>query len=62
MVPHPAAYFNGVLSHRVKAAQQEHRNILAALADQDVVRLQTEVQHHNRCALEAYLRYLDNLG
>jgi DNA-binding GntR family transcriptional regulator len=54
-------YFNGVLSHRVKAAQREHRNILSALADQDLPRLQNEVQHHNRCALEAYLRYLDNL-
>ncbi len=54
-------YFNGVLSHRVQAAQREHRNILSALAEQDLPRLQNEVQHHNRCALEAYLRYLDNL-
>jgi DNA-binding GntR family transcriptional regulator len=54
-------YFNGVLSHRVGAAQAEHRNILAALEAHDLARLQGEVQRHNRCALEAYLRYLDEI-
>ena len=31
-------FFNGVLSHRVQAAQREHRNILSALAEQDLPR------------------------
>jgi DNA-binding GntR family transcriptional regulator len=52
-------YFKGVLSHRVLEAQREHRNILTALEQRDLPRLQHEVQHHNRCALAAYLRYLD---
>jgi DNA-binding GntR family transcriptional regulator len=52
-------FFNGVLSHRVRAAQREHRDILSALEERDLARVQSEVQHHNRRALEAYLRYLD---
>ena len=52
-------YFNGVLSHRVRAAQREHRDILSALEERDPARVQSEVQQHNRRALEAYLRYLD---
>jgi len=52
-------YFKGVLRHRVLEAQREHRNILSALEDRDLPRLQSEVQHHNRCALAAYLRYVD---
>jgi DNA-binding GntR family transcriptional regulator len=52
-------YFKGVLRHRVLEAQREHRNILTALEERDLPRLQSEVQHHNRCALAAYLRYVD---
>jgi DNA-binding GntR family transcriptional regulator len=55
-------YFNGVLSHRVAAAQREHRAILAALERRDLGPLQAAVQHHNRSALEAYLKYLDQEG
>jgi DNA-binding GntR family transcriptional regulator len=52
-------YFNGVLSHRIRAAQLEHRDILSALEERDPARAQSEVQQHNRRALEAYLKYLD---
>jgi DNA-binding GntR family transcriptional regulator len=52
-------YFKGVLRHRVLEAQREHRKILKALEARDLPRLQSEVQHHNRRALAAYLRYVD---
>jgi DNA-binding GntR family transcriptional regulator len=51
-------YFNGVLSHRVADAQQEHRDILKSLKSGDLVRLEADVQHHNRAALEAYMTFL----
>jgi len=51
-------FFNGVLSHRVAAAQEEHREILAALKARDLPKLEAEVQNHNRRALEAYMTYL----
>jgi len=52
-------YFNGVLSHRVMAAQQEHRDILAALKARDYASLEAHVRGHNRGALAAYIQYRD---
>ena len=51
-------YFNGVLSHRVTQAQQEHREILAALESRDLPRLETLVRAHNQRALAAYMSFL----
>jgi DNA-binding GntR family transcriptional regulator len=55
-------YFNGVLSHRVGQAQQEHREIMAALTARDSPHLETLVRVHNRGALSAYLSFLDELA
>jgi len=51
-------FFKGVLSHRVAQAQQEHRDILAAIGARDLPRLETLMRDHNRGALAAYLKYL----
>jgi DNA-binding GntR family transcriptional regulator len=53
-------YFNGVLSHRVGQAQQEHRDILAALQARDLPRLETLMRAHNQGALAAYMSYLND--
>jgi DNA-binding GntR family transcriptional regulator len=52
-------YFNGVLSHRVVAAQQEHRDIVSAIKHKDFAALETHVRQHNRNALAAYMQYLN---
>ena len=51
-------YFNGVLSHRVTQAQQEHREILAALESRDRPQLETLVRAHNQRALAAYMSFV----
>jgi DNA-binding GntR family transcriptional regulator len=53
-------YFNGVLSQRVCQAQQEHREILAALGSRDLPRLEALVRTHNQRALAAYMSYLSD--
>ena len=53
-------YFKGVLVHRVHAAQAEHRAILAAMRARDLPALERLVRQHNRSALDAYMRYLDD--
>jgi DNA-binding GntR family transcriptional regulator len=53
-------YFNGVLSHRVTQAQQEHREILAALESRDLPRLEALVRAHNQRALGAYMSFLND--
>jgi DNA-binding GntR family transcriptional regulator len=51
-------FFSGVLVHRVKRAQQEHRTILAAMRDRDLPTLEAAVRQHNRRALESYMNFL----
>jgi len=51
-------FFSGVLVHRVKRAQQEHRTILTAMRDCDLPTLETAVRQHNRRALESYMNFL----
>ena len=51
-------YFKDVFSHRVVIAQQEHRDILAALRLRDPQAVERVIRSHNRAALDAYLRYL----
>jgi DNA-binding GntR family transcriptional regulator len=53
-------YFNGVLTHRVGQAQQEHREILRAMTSRDIPQLETLMTIHNRGALAAYMSYLGN--
>lgn len=52
-------YFKGVLRHRVDQAQQEHREILAAIQARDLPRLEALVRTHNQGALAAYMSYLN---
>jgi DNA-binding GntR family transcriptional regulator len=53
-------YFKGVLVRRVDGAQAEHRAILAAMRARDLPALERLVRQHNRSALAAYLRYMDD--
>lgn len=52
-------YFEGVLQLRVSQAQQEHREMLAAMRMCDVVALAHVVRRHSQGALAAYLGFLD---
>jgi DNA-binding GntR family transcriptional regulator len=52
-------YFRGVLQLRVTQAQQEHREMLAAMRARDFPALADVVSRHNRNALAAYLGFLD---
>jgi DNA-binding GntR family transcriptional regulator len=51
-------YFQGVLMVRMEQAQQEHREILAALRARDMATLHALVQRHNQGALASYLSYV----
>jgi DNA-binding GntR family transcriptional regulator len=51
-------YFDGVLSHRIEQAQDEHRSLLAAMRARDLPALEQIVKQHNRGALLAYAEYL----
>jgi DNA-binding GntR family transcriptional regulator len=52
-------YLRGVLLPRLEEAQQEHRQILAALQSRDVERVERLIRQHNQNALTAYISYLD---
>ncbi len=51
-------YFNGVLVHRARQAQVEHRRIFAQLRARDFEGLQRTIREHNQNALKAYTTYL----
>jgi len=51
-------YFNGVLVHRIKLAQSEHRAIVKAMRARDLQALEAVVKQHNQGALVAYNEYL----
>ena len=51
--------YRGVLVPRVAQAQQEHREIIAALGARDASRVAATLREHYRSALGSYLRYLD---
>jgi DNA-binding GntR family transcriptional regulator len=53
-------FFRGVLQVRVTQAQQEHREMLAAMCARDFAALADVVSRHNRNALAAYLGFLDH--
>ena len=52
-------YFKGVLQQRVAQAQQEHRDMLAAMRSRDFGALAGVVRRHSQGALAAYLDFLD---
>jgi DNA-binding GntR family transcriptional regulator len=47
-----------VLVHRIKLAQREHRDILAAMRSRDLPLLELTVKQHNQGALVAYTDFL----
>lgn len=51
-------YFDGVLLRRVEQAQEEHRALLLAMRQKDLVALERIVKQHNQGALLAYAEYL----
>ena len=52
-------YFKGVLQQRVAQAQQEHRDMIAAMRTRDFRTLADVVRQHSQGALAAYLGFLD---
>ena len=55
-------FFQGVLVHRTRQAQQEHHAIVRALEAGDLDRLEELVRGHNRRALAAYLEHIGKAG
>jgi DNA-binding GntR family transcriptional regulator len=55
-------FFRRVLVHRLAQAQQEHRDILAAMRAIDLPRLEAAVRQHNRRGVESYMSYLSHRG
>jgi DNA-binding GntR family transcriptional regulator len=53
-------FFRRVLVHRLEQAQQEHREILAAMRAADLPRLEAAVRQHNRRGVESYMSYLNS--
>jgi DNA-binding GntR family transcriptional regulator len=51
-------FFSGVLVHRIDQAQQEHREIIAAMRVADLPRVETAIRQHNRRAYAAYMTFL----
>ena len=52
-------YLEAVFTHRVRGAQKDHWELLAALRTRDPAHVATVVEEHNQKALSAYLGYLE---
>lgn len=52
-------YFDGVFIHRADTAQEEHRQIVDAIARGDAARAEALARRHNRGALADYAAYLE---
>jgi DNA-binding GntR family transcriptional regulator len=53
-------FFSGVLVHRIDQAQEEHREIIAAMGVADLGRLEAAIRQHNRRAYAAYMAFLNS--
>ena len=51
-------FLKEVFAHRLPAAQEEHRQILQAIEGHDPDKVETVIRKHNRNALAAYQRFL----
>jgi DNA-binding GntR family transcriptional regulator len=51
-------FFSGVLAHRLEQAQQEHHDLVKALAARDEQALENTLRLHNQGALAAYTHYV----
>jgi DNA-binding GntR family transcriptional regulator len=55
-------FFRGVLQHRLKKAQVEHREIINAMTAGNLARVDAAVRFHNREALMSYTNFLKRQG
>jgi len=55
-------YLQNVLGHRIREAQAEHKQILTALQERDVDKVERIVRLHNQGALQSYIKYLQSQG
>jgi DNA-binding GntR family transcriptional regulator len=53
-------FFSGVLVHRIDQAQEEHREIIAAMRVADLTRVEAAIRQHNRRAYAAYMAFLQS--
>jgi DNA-binding GntR family transcriptional regulator len=51
-------FFEGVLVPRAETAQREHHELLAAMEERDLGRLEAIVRQHNRGALSDYAEFM----
>ena len=55
-------YLKDVSAQRIKVAQQEHKQILAAFQGRDPDEVERVIREHNRSALAAYIQHLQSTG
>ena len=55
-------YFKDVSGRRIRAAQQEHKQILAAFRTREPETVERAIREHNRSALSSYIRHLQATG
>ena len=55
-------YLKDVSGQRIKAAQQEHKQILEAFRKRDPDEVERVVHHHNQSALSSYIQHLRQTG
>jgi DNA-binding GntR family transcriptional regulator len=55
-------YLKDVSAQRIKVAQQEHKQILAAFQGRDPDEVERVIRAHNRSALAAYIQHLQSTG
>ena len=55
-------YLNDVFGHRIKIAQQEHKQILEAFFSRDPDDVERKIREHNRSALTSYIQHLQDAG
>jgi DNA-binding GntR family transcriptional regulator len=56
------SYFKDVFTHRIRASQPEHREIVRALRTRDGDRVERIIRAHNQSALSAYVGHLARSG
>jgi DNA-binding GntR family transcriptional regulator len=55
-------YIKDVLEHRILAAQEEHRQIMAAFQARDIDKVEQLIRAHNQNALASYIERLQSAG
>ena len=55
-------YLNDVFGNRIQAAQEDHKQILAAFSSRDPDEVERVIHEHNQSALSSYIRHLQSSG